>query len=85
MARIEISGNRNPVGVLALWAAFAAVAAILVGSTIAAVTSRSAHALPAYTQQTGLPCMRCHTNPTGGPDLTDFGKEFQANGDKLKK
>jgi hypothetical protein len=31
------------------------------------------------------PCSRCHTSPTGGKDLTDFGKEFKANGNQMKK
>jgi len=44
-----------------------------------------ARATPVFAGQTGLPCTRCHTAPTGGKALTDFGKEFQANGNKLKK
>ena len=60
--------------------------AILAATTIALVTPSPVLATPAFTAQTKLPCTRCHTAPTGGADkLTDFGKEFQANGNKLKK
>ncbi len=81
MALFEIRSRSTLMGILTVWVAFAAGSAILVG---AAIAPRPAQALPAYTQQTSLPCSRCHVNPAGGPDLTDFGKEFQANGDKLK-
>ena len=64
----------------------AAGAAILAATTIALVTPSPVLATPAFTAQTKLPCTQCHTAPTGGADkLTDFGKEFQANGNKLKK
>jgi len=44
---------------------------------------RPAGALPAYAQQTGLACGRCHANPAGGGKLTSFGSAFQANGHKV--
>jgi len=43
-----------------------------------------ARAKPEFTAQTKLPCGRCHVAPTGGKELTDFGKEFKDNGFKLK-
>jgi hypothetical protein len=57
--------------------------AVLLGIVAAGSVHRPAVALPAYAQQTKLPCSQCHINPAGGKDLTDFGKKFQANGDKL--
>ena len=42
-----------------------------------------ANATPAYAQQTGLPCGRCHTNPAGGGPRTAFGNAFAANGHKV--
>jgi len=45
--------------------------------------SRPAVALPAYAQQTGLACGRCHVNPAGGGPRTAFGNAFAANGHKL--
>ena len=48
-------------------------------------TSRPAIALPAYSQQTGLPCGRCHVNAAGGGARTKFGEAFAANGHKLPK
>jgi len=59
-------------------AAFLALAA-----TAVSVTSRPAVALPAYAQQTGLPCGRCHVNPAGGGPRTKFGQAFANNGHKL--
>lgn len=44
---------------------------------------RQASALPAYSQQTGMACGRCHVNPAGGGANTAFGKAFAANGHKL--
>lgn len=59
--------------------------AILIAGMITALAPQPAQATAAYTKQTGLPCMKCHTAPTGGADhLTDFGKQFQANGHQVK-
>lgn len=60
----------------------AAAVALVVGST-AFVTPRPADALPAYAQQTGLACGRCHVNPAGGGARTAFGNAFMANGHKV--
>jgi hypothetical protein len=59
------------------------IAAILVGGAV--IIPGAARATPAFAGQTGQPCSRCHTSPTGGKDLTDFGKEFKANGNQIKK
>jgi hypothetical protein len=58
-------------------------AAVLIGGSL--TIPSPARATPVFAGQTGLPCTRCHTAPTGGKALTDFGKDFQANGNKLKK
>jgi hypothetical protein len=64
----------------------AASAGILAATAITLVTPSPVLATPAFTTQTKLPCTRCHTSPAGGADkLTDFGKEFKANGNKLKQ
>ena len=60
------------VGAVALLLALAAFAA-----------PRPAVALPAYAQQTGLACGRCHVNPAGGGARTAFGNAFAANGHKV--
>jgi hypothetical protein len=44
-------------------------------------TTRSVEARPAFSSQTGFPCGRCHTNP---PQLSDYGRQFKANGNKVK-
>jgi hypothetical protein len=37
----------------------------------------SAHAVPSYSRQTGLPCSTCHYAP---PELTPFGRKFKLEG-----
>ena len=78
------SGNEghSKLSVLAVGTMGLAAAALL-GIVAAGSVHRPAAALPAYAQQTNLPCSQCHVNPAGGKDLTDFGKKFQANGNKL--
>ncbi len=44
---------------------------------------KQANATPAYAQQTGLSCGRCHTNPSGGGPRTAFGNAFAKNGHKV--
>jgi hypothetical protein len=61
---------------------FAAVAASVLGLAVF-VAPQPAGALASYTQQTGLSCGRCHTNPAGGGALTGFGSAFAANGHKV--
>jgi mono/diheme cytochrome c family protein len=72
--------NQIPVSVLGL--AGAAALTLIVGLAIFA-GQRPADALPAYAQQTGLACGRCHVNPAGGGPRNAFGKAFAANGHKL--
>lgn len=60
-----------------------AAVAMLLATSAVTLSSRRAEALPAYAQQTGLPCGRCHVNPAGGGPNTAFGKGFAANGHKL--
>jgi mono/diheme cytochrome c family protein len=51
---------------------------------LAAFTApQPADALPAYAQQTGLACGRCHVNAAGGGARTAFGNAFAANGHKV--
>lgn len=64
------------------WLVAAAALALVWGSGLGPGIER-ANALPAYAQQTGLPCGRCHTNPAGGGARTAFGNAFAANGHKL--
>ena len=86
MVRDRNLWTSNVLGMATRCLVVAAGAAILAASTITLVTPKPVLASPAFTAQTKLPCTRCHTAPTGGADkLTDFGKEFQANGNKLKK
>lgn len=61
----------------------AAMAIVLTAGGAVLIAPRPANALPAYAQQTGLACGRCHVNPKGGGPNTAFGKSFAANGHKL--
>ena len=58
------------------------IAAVLGAGNVLLTGGRPAQALPQFATQTGLPCSQCHQTASGGP-LTDFGKAFQANGNKL--
>lgn len=60
-------------------------AAIVIASAVVTLSPRQAHALPAYTAQTKLPCGKCHVNPAGGGARNAFGDAFAANGHKLPK
>jgi hypothetical protein len=64
--------------------ALAATGAVALFVGLAAVVvPRPAGALPAYAQQTGLACGRCHVSPAGGGPRTAFGNAFAANGHKV--
>ena len=58
-------------------------AALAVAGAACLLTFRPAAATTTYAAATGQPCAACHVQPDGGPDLTAFGKAFQANGNKL--
>jgi len=57
----------------------AGAAALMVALVVIAFP-RPVVALPAYAQQTGFSCGRCHVNPGGGGALTAFGKKYTASG-----
>src|SRR5215813_3968224 len=40
-------------------------------------------AFPGTALKTKAACAACHTNPAGGPELTDAGKAFKADSTKL--
>ena len=60
-----------------------ALATALIVGVAAFSPSQQADALPAYAQQTGLACGKCHVNPAGGGARTPFGNAFAANGHKV--
>ena len=60
-----------------------ALATVSLAGFVIINATRQAVALASYTQQTGLACGRCHTNPAGGGALTSFGSAFAANGHKV--
>ncbi len=80
---VRAESTSNLLGAAALCMAVGVGAAMLIGGSIALVAPSPALALPAYAQQTGLPCGRCHVNPAGGGPRNAFGKAFAANGHKL--
>ena len=66
-------------------AGLAAGAAIAMAIAIASIAPHQAHASPAFTAQTKLPCTQCHTGPPSAQGLTNLGKQFKDNGNKLPK
>jgi hypothetical protein len=68
----------KPLTILA--GAAVAAAAILVAGTTLTVAPKKAEATAAFTQQTGLPCNKCHSAP---PKLNEFGENFKKKGNKL--
>jgi mono/diheme cytochrome c family protein len=60
-----------------------ALATASIAALAAFTAPQPADALPAYAQQTGLACGRCHVNPAGGGARTAFGNAFAANGHKV--
>ena len=60
-----------------------ALATALIVGVAAFSAPQRVDALPAYAQQTGLACGRCHVNPAGGGARTSFGNAFLANGHKV--
>lgn len=65
------------------YALVAAGAVTLIVGLAAVAVPRPAGALPAYAQQTGLACGRCHVSSAGGGPRTAFGNAFAANGHKV--
>jgi mono/diheme cytochrome c family protein len=59
------------------------IAAVAFGGAAMVAAPKSAHALPAYAQQTGKACGACHQNPAGGGPRNAYGEAFAANGHKL--
>lgn len=45
--------------------------------SVTGVWATSAHAVPSYSRQTGLPCSGCHYAP---PELNAFGRKFKLDG-----
>jgi hypothetical protein len=64
-------------------AATGAAAAISIGAAGALILSQPAAATVAFAKATGKSCGDCHTNPKGGGELTPFGTQFKANGNKM--
>ena len=60
-----------------------ALATASIVGVVAFTAPQPADALPAYAQQTGLACGRCHVSPAGGGARTAFGNAFAANGHKV--
>ena len=86
MIRKEMPRNFN-FGMAAFGLAIGVSVAILAAGATTVVAPTSAQASAKFTAQTKQPCTRCHMAAKGASadNLTEFGKEFQANGNKLPK
>lgn len=58
------------------WRYWAVLASLFMAASF---FSRSAHAIPSFARQTGVPCSTCHT-ASFGPNLTPFGRRFKLDG-----
>jgi hypothetical protein len=87
MIREEIPRTSNLFGIAAIGLIVGVCAAIFAAGVTSLVDSSPARATAAFTAQTKLPCTRCHTKANGASadNLTDFGKQFHANDNKLPK
>jgi hypothetical protein len=54
-------------------------AAVFALATACMLLCRTAHAIPSFASQTGMPCSQCHTL-SFGPALTQYGRDFKLNG-----
>ena len=80
----QVRSNRTVArNILSVSACTLGVAA-LVGAVMLVATPHEVSAKAEFTQQTGLPCGQCHSNPAGGGKLKAFGERFKANGNKVK-
>ena len=57
-------------------------AAVVMAMAATAVAPTAVEARPAFGQQTGLACAKCHTAP---PALTSYGRSFKAAGYQVPK
>jgi hypothetical protein len=74
------SKHRSMARRMVLAGASIATIAPVVAAMVLIVPRREAVAWSAYSSQTGLRCEQCHTR---SGNLTEFGKRFKANGNKL--
>ena len=74
--------SRVPVKSATLVLGLLATAALAVAVIIAGAP-HAAHANQQFATQTGLPCSQCHADLNTPMNLTDFGKAFLANGNKV--
>jgi hypothetical protein len=61
----------------------AAATAITIAGAIILIKPNQANATPKFTADTKLPCTQCHTSPPSAQNLTDIGKAFKDNGNKM--
>ena len=84
MVRRETSRTSSLFQTLAFCSALGAGAAILTAVAIGTVAFKPAQATPTFATETKLPCTQCHSAaPFTASNLTDFGKKFHDNGNKV--
>ena len=58
--------------------------AVMAGAVLSLLAVSQAHALPAFSAQTGASCAACHVGGFG-PELTSFGRAFKIGGYTMGK
>jgi hypothetical protein len=81
MENAAIRNFSRRLGLVLLVGCAGLIAVILMGAA-ATFAPAPAQARPAFAQQTGFTCNRCHTTP---PQLTSYGKAFKAAGNQVPK
>ena len=75
--------SRVPVRSAALTVTAVLATAAVAVAMIVLSAPHAARATPQFGTQTGLPCTQCHADLNTPMNLTDFGKAFLANGNKV--
>ena len=75
--------SRVPVKSATLALAAVVATAALAGAIMILSGPHAAQATPQFATQTSLPCSQCHADLNTPMNLTDFGKAFLANGNKV--
>ena len=75
--------SRVPVKSVALALAVVVATAALAGAIMILSGPHPAHATQQFATQTGQPCSQCHADLNTPMNLTDYGKAFLANGNKV--
>ena len=82
MQNAAVRNTSSALGITLLAGSSGMAAVVVMAMAATAVAPSAVEARPAFAQQTGFPCTRCHTAP---PALNGYGKSFKAAGNQVPK